>query len=178
MSDNDTAPTASDEVWLNPPPLEDPNEPVIVALSRGDARMVHDHLEAHLDSEQDHPGDADTRRALLRFRADMDGAMQDPRTTELSRDATGHPANQRSRLLPTVLTMMTRWTGGIPVVAAALRYAAAIEYQRHGDHGVQQLCDHAAGAVEDARHRRYGMRAAEDLKEQYRSEGYTLANNW
>ncbi|MBN9748599.1 hypothetical protein DMP23_47315 [Amycolatopsis sp. A1MSW2902] len=99
------------------------------------------------------------RRSLVAgLAADLEWVAVPPAVADerLSREATCHPANQLSRLLPTVLVQLVRWSGGRCIVSNAVQYAAAVEASRRGWDGVVDVANAAVNAGDQAVERAYG----------------------
>lgn len=162
--------------WLNPPSAAGrDDDPACVLLSPAERVLLGELLAAEkkrLDEavEQDRAAKSGTwmtdeevarqaRRSLVAgLAANLEWVAVPPAVADerLSREATWHPANQLSRLLPTVLVQLIRWSGGRCIVSNAVEYAAAIEASRRGWDGVADVANAAVNAGEQAVERAYG----------------------
>jgi hypothetical protein len=149
-------------VWLNPPKAtqEEKDRLQFLMLSRREVQVLRQALATALDTEPEPHLEAGRERVLLLRGIDLElegGAMTpDEADQRLSREATWHPANQYSRLMPAVLRALTRWSGGVCVVANAIEEAAAIEASRSGWAGVEQVTRAAHNYADRAADCAYG----------------------
>lgn len=139
--------------WLNPPHAYRPDdEPAIVQLHPAELRVLRELVAAELAGDTEPYASTDpAARDRYRNLSFLDATLEWCNVTEadadrqgLSRQATWHPANQLSRMMPTVLAELARWGGGEFLVYNAVDYAAAIEADRKEWTGVRNV---AAAAI-------------------------------
>jgi hypothetical protein len=138
------------QVWLNPPRAEPPDVQFLMLSARAarTLRAVVAEAIATATGEQ--------RALLADIEADLEYGGLPPNDAVISCEATWHPANQLSRLMPAVLDHLTRWTGGECVVANAIERAAGVEAALNGWEGVETVARAARHRAQSATERAYG----------------------
>lgn len=139
--------------WLNPSHTASADDRTPVLLSPEEIVLLRELLAAEhdrLDSEPPQSPRSNRLAMVIGLDADLEYAGMDPDEADerLSREATWHPANQRSRMLPVVLKLFSRWSGGKSFVTNAIRYAAGVEYDRRGWDGVREVATAAHQAAD------------------------------
>ncbi len=160
--------------WLNPPRAQQrDDEPTPVLLGRDEIALLCELLQGELhrvetaidedrtaatsgllDAEQ--AARRERRASLTNLHANLTWAPESPDTSQCSREATWHPAAQLSRLMPSALSRLARWSGGRALVTNAVRHAAAIEADRTGWDGVRSVATAAVAAGQNATEYTYG----------------------
>lgn len=182
---HDSADGWSGRRWLNPPSVEPyGGDPACVLLSPAELALLGEllaaekqRIEAVIEQDEaastsqwltdDEVAHRDRRSLVSGLAAELEWAPVRPEDADarISREATYHPANQLTRLMPIVLIQLSRWTGGKCVVSNAVQYAAAIEASRNGWDGAEEVGRTAINAGRDATRRAYGTVEPPTLRE-------------
>lgn len=138
------------QVWLNPPRHDDPHEDVVIRLSQAAAGIVADALEeAAVWASRD--GARDAARVLLHTADDIESASVAPADeSQLSREATWHPANIMQRVTPAAIRNAARYLGPAYVAGDAIRTAAAVAWSKGGDTERDAVIQHLRWALTEA----------------------------